>query len=101
MRLTDVHVHHVKNLDDLGLMGPDTTYIHCTDSTDEELDLIAKTGGPAPGGPLFQKLIGDREPPTRPRVGRGARRALGIAPRLLRPPGEGPHSPPDACPQRH
>jgi cytosine/adenosine deaminase-related metal-dependent hydrolase len=38
MRLTGVHVHHVKTLSDLGLMGPDTTYIHCTDSTDEELD---------------------------------------------------------------
>ena len=44
MRLTDVHVHHVLALHELGLMGPDTIYIHCTDSTDEELDLIA---GPA------------------------------------------------------
>jgi len=40
MRLTGVHVHHVKTLHELGLMGPDTTYIHCTDSTDEELDLL-------------------------------------------------------------
>ena len=44
MRLTGVHVHHVLTLHELGLMGPDTIYIHCTDSTDEELDLIA---GPA------------------------------------------------------
>ena len=41
MRLTGVHVRHVQNLHELGLMGPDTTYIHCTDSTDGELDLIA------------------------------------------------------------
>src|SRR5206468_11245875 len=39
MRLTSIHVTHVKNLQDLGLLGDDTTYIHCTDSTDEELDL--------------------------------------------------------------
>ena len=41
MRLTGIHVNHVKNLHELGLMGDDTTYIHCTDSTDEELDWIA------------------------------------------------------------
>ena len=58
MRLTGVHVHHVKNLDDLGLLGPDTTYIHCTDSTDEELDLIAKTGGTASVAPYVEMLMG-------------------------------------------
>ena len=47
MRLSGVHVNHVKNIHDLGLLGPDTTYIHCTDSTDEELDLIAESGGSA------------------------------------------------------
>ena len=46
MRLTGVHVQpRARRCNELGLMGPDTTYIHCTDSTDEELDLIAKTGG--------------------------------------------------------
>src|SRR6266542_1646461 len=40
MRLTSIHVNHVKNMHDLGLLGDDTTYIHCTDSTDEELVLL-------------------------------------------------------------
>ena len=48
MRLTGVHVNHVLTLNQLGLMGPDTTYIHCTDSTDEEFDLIAKTAAGRP-----------------------------------------------------
>ena len=55
-----VHVTHVKNMDDLGLLGPDTTYIHCTDSTDEELDLIASTGGSASIAPVRRDADGPR-----------------------------------------
>ena len=62
MRLTGVHVHHVLTLNQLGLMGADTTYIHCTDSTDEELDLVAKTGGSASVAPFVEMLMGYRVP---------------------------------------
>ena len=64
MRLTGVHVNHVKNISDLGLLGPDTTYIHCTDSTDEELDLIAESGGTASVAPYVEMLMGHGHPPT-------------------------------------
>ena len=64
MRLTGVHVNHVLSLHQLGLMGPDTTYIHCTDSTDEELDLIASTGGSASVAPFVEMLMGHGVPPT-------------------------------------
>ena len=64
MRLSGVHVNHVKNIDDLGLLGPDTTYIHCTDSTDEELDLIAESGGSASVAPYVEMLMGHGHPPT-------------------------------------
>src|SRR5207302_9575248 len=47
MRLTDVHVTHVKTLYELGLMGDDTPYIQGTDSTDEALRMIAADGGTA------------------------------------------------------
>jgi len=78
MRLTGVHVSHVKTLSDLGLMGPDTTYIHCTDSTDEELDLIASTGGTASVAPYVEMLMGHGVPPTGRLVARGVRPSLSI-----------------------
>ncbi len=78
MRLTGVHVNHVKTLDELGLMGPDTTYIHCTDSTDEELDLIAASGGTASVAPYVEMLMGHGVPPTGRLVARGVRPSLSI-----------------------
>src|SRR5262249_55382624 len=78
MRLTGVHVHHVLSLNELGLMGPDTTYIHCTDSTDQELDLIAKTGGSASVAPFVEMLMGHGVPPTGRLVARGVRPSLSI-----------------------
>jgi cytosine/adenosine deaminase-related metal-dependent hydrolase len=78
MRLTGVHVNHVLTLSQLGLMGPDTTYIHCTDSTDEELDLIAKSGGTASVAPFVEMLMGHGVPPTGRLVARGVRPSLSI-----------------------
>ena len=45
MRLHTLHYTPVKDMHDLGLMGPDVCYIHMTDLTDQELDWIAETGG--------------------------------------------------------
>jgi 5-methylthioadenosine/S-adenosylhomocysteine deaminase len=78
MRLTTVHVTHVKNLHDLGLLGPDTTYIHCTDSTDEELDFIAETGGTASIAPYVEMLMGHGPPPTGRLLRRGVRPSLSV-----------------------
>src|SRR4029078_9131027 len=41
MPLHNVHYTPVKDMHDLGLMGPDVCYIHMTDLTDEDLDWIA------------------------------------------------------------
>jgi 5-methylthioadenosine/S-adenosylhomocysteine deaminase len=78
MRLTGIHVNHVKNLHDLGLMGDDTTYIHCTDSTDEELDWIAETGGTASVAPYVEMLMGHGPPPTGRLMARGVRPTLSV-----------------------
>ena len=78
MRLTGVHVNHVKTLGELELLGPDTTYIHCTDSTDEELDLIASSGGTASVAPYVEMLMGHGVPPTGRLVARGVRPSLSI-----------------------
>jgi 5-methylthioadenosine/S-adenosylhomocysteine deaminase len=73
-----VHVHHVQTLGELGLMGPDTTYIHCTDSTEEELDLIASSGGSTSVAPYVEMLMGHGVPPTGRLVARGVRPSLSI-----------------------
>jgi 5-methylthioadenosine/S-adenosylhomocysteine deaminase len=78
MRLTNVHVHHVLTLHELGLMGPDTIYIHCTDSTDEELDLIATTGGSASLAPYVEMVMGHGVPPTGRLLARGVRPSLSV-----------------------
>ena len=78
MRLTGVHVNHVLGMRDLGIMGPDTTYIHCTDSTDEELDLIAETGGTASIASYVELLMGHGRPPTGRLLERGVRPSLSV-----------------------
>jgi 5-methylthioadenosine/S-adenosylhomocysteine deaminase len=78
MRLTDVEVQHVKNISDLGLLGDDTTYIHCTDSTDEELDLIAESGGTTSIAPYVEMLMGHGPPPTGKLLSRGVRPSLSV-----------------------
>jgi 5-methylthioadenosine/S-adenosylhomocysteine deaminase len=78
MRLTDVEVTHVKNISDLGLLGDDTTYIHCTDSTDEELDMIAESGGTASVAPYVEMLMGHGPPPTGKLLERGVRPSLSV-----------------------
>jgi cytosine/adenosine deaminase-related metal-dependent hydrolase len=78
MRLTGIHVTHVKNIDDLGLMGPDTCYIHCTDSTDEELDLIKESGGTASVAPYVELLMGHGRPPTGRLLSRGVQVSLSV-----------------------
>jgi cytosine/adenosine deaminase-related metal-dependent hydrolase len=78
MRLTSVHVNHVLGMNELGIMGPDTTYIHCTDSTDEELDLIAETGGSTSVAPYVEMLMGHGVPPTGRLLERGLRPSLSV-----------------------
>jgi 5-methylthioadenosine/S-adenosylhomocysteine deaminase len=78
MRLTGVHVNHILGMRDAGVMGPDTTYIHCTDSTDEELDLIAETGGSASIAAYVELLMGHGRPPTGRLLERGVRPSLSV-----------------------
>ena len=78
MRLTTIHVEHITNINDLGLMGDDTTYIHCTDSTDAELDLIAATGGSASVASFVEMLMGHGPPPTGRLLARGVRPTLSV-----------------------
>jgi 5-methylthioadenosine/S-adenosylhomocysteine deaminase len=78
MRLHTVHVTHIKNMEQLGLLGPDITFIHCTDSTDEELDLVAQTGGTVSIAPYVEMLMGHGHPPTGKLIARGVRPSLSV-----------------------
>ena len=54
----------VSQLDDMGLLGPDTTYIHCNYLSDEEFRLIADSGGKVSIAPSVEMYMGHGTPPT-------------------------------------
>ena len=68
----------VKQLDDLGLLGPDTTYIHCNYLSDEEFRLIADTGGKVSIAPTVEMIMGHGTPPTARALAHGLRPSLSI-----------------------
>jgi cytosine/adenosine deaminase-related metal-dependent hydrolase len=53
----------VKCLGDLGLLGPDTTYIHCCHFSDEEWQLVKDTGGKISIAPQVELQMGHGWPP--------------------------------------
>jgi 5-methylthioadenosine/S-adenosylhomocysteine deaminase len=59
-----------------GLLGPDLIYVHCNTCTDEELRLIAGTGGHVSISPRIEMQMGHGYPAT------GRLRAAGIEPSL-------------------
>lgn len=78
MRLHNLHYNPVKDMHDLGLMGPDNTYIHCTDLSDQELDWIAETGGTVSIAPYVEMLMGHGRPPIGKLLARGVRSSLSV-----------------------
>ncbi len=68
----------VKQLDELGLLGPDTTYIHCNYLSDEEFQLIADTGGKVSIAPTVEMIMGHGTPPTAKALAHGLRPSLSI-----------------------
>jgi len=68
----------VRQLNDLGLLGPDTTYIHCNYLSDEEFQLIADTGGKVSIAPTVEMIMGHGTPPTARALAHGLRPSLSI-----------------------
>jgi 5-methylthioadenosine/S-adenosylhomocysteine deaminase len=68
----------VKQLDDLGLLADDTTYIHCNYLSDEEFKLIADTGGKISIAPTVEMIMGHGTPPTAKALAFGLRPSLSI-----------------------
>jgi 5-methylthioadenosine/S-adenosylhomocysteine deaminase len=68
----------VKHLDKLGLLGPDTTYIHCCYLTDEEWRLLADSGGTVSIAPQIELQMGHGWPPVLKSLEYGRRPSLSI-----------------------
>jgi 5-methylthioadenosine/S-adenosylhomocysteine deaminase len=68
----------VSQLNELGLLGPDTTYIHCNYLSDDEFRLIADTGGKISIAPSVEMAMGHGTPPTAKALAHGLRPSLSI-----------------------
>ena len=68
----------VKQLSELGLLGPDTTYVHCCYLSDEEWGLVADSGGMVSIAPLVEMQMGHGSPPTLRSLRQGLRPSLSI-----------------------
>lgn len=61
-----------------GLMGPDTTYIHCTTLNDEEVQMIVDTGGTISLAVPVEALMGHGLVPTQRFLDRGLAPSLSV-----------------------
>jgi 5-methylthioadenosine/S-adenosylhomocysteine deaminase len=68
----------VKRLNELGLLGPDTTYVHCCYFSEEEWQLVADTGGTISIAPQVEVQMGHGHPPTMKAIEYGLRPSLSI-----------------------
>jgi 5-methylthioadenosine/S-adenosylhomocysteine deaminase len=68
----------VKQLHELGLLGPDTTYVHCCYLSDEEWRLLADSGGTVSIAPQIEVQMGHGWPPVMKSIEYGLRPSLSI-----------------------
>jgi cytosine/adenosine deaminase-related metal-dependent hydrolase len=68
----------IKTLNDYGLLGPDTTYVHCCHFSDEEWQLVKDTGGKISVAPQVEMQMGHGWPPLLQSRKLGLRPSLSI-----------------------
>ncbi|KAA0940117.1 amidohydrolase family protein [Streptomyces apricus] len=68
----------VRRLHGLGLLGPDTTYVHCCHLSDEEWRLVADSGGTVSVAPQVETQMGHGWPPLAKAIEHGLRPSLSI-----------------------
>jgi cytosine/adenosine deaminase-related metal-dependent hydrolase/ribose/xylose/arabinose/galactoside ABC-type transport system permease subunit len=61
-----------------GLLGPDTTYIHCTTLNDTELQMIVDTGGTVSLATPVEMMMGHGMPPIQKFLDRGLKPSLSV-----------------------
>jgi cytosine/adenosine deaminase-related metal-dependent hydrolase/ribose/xylose/arabinose/galactoside ABC-type transport system permease subunit len=68
----------VQEMGEAGLLGPDTTYIHCTTLNDTEIQMIVDTGGTVSLATPVEMMMGHGMPPIQKFLDRGLRPSLSI-----------------------
>ena len=68
----------VQEFGEAGLLGPDTTYIHCTTLNDTEIQMIVDTGGTVSLAAPVEMMMGHGMPPIQKFLDRGLSPSLSI-----------------------
>ncbi len=68
----------VQEMGQAGLLGPDTTYIHCTTLNDTEIQMIVDTGGTVSLASPVEMMMGHGMPPIQKFLDRGLAPSLSI-----------------------
>ncbi len=68
----------VQEMGEAGLLGPDTTYIHCTTLNDIEIQMIVDTGGTVSLATPVEMMMGHGMPPIQKFLDRGLNPSLSI-----------------------
>ncbi len=68
----------LQELGDGGILGPDTTYIHCTTLNDTEIQMIVDTGGSVSIATPVEMMMGHGMPPIQKFLDRGLRPSLSV-----------------------
>ncbi|WP_213450126.1 amidohydrolase family protein [Rhizomonospora bruguierae] len=68
----------VKQLDGLGLLGPDTTYVHCCYFSEQEWGLVRDSGGTVSVAPQIELQMGHGWPPVMKAIEYGLKPSLSI-----------------------
>jgi cytosine/adenosine deaminase-related metal-dependent hydrolase/ribose/xylose/arabinose/galactoside ABC-type transport system permease subunit len=68
----------VQEMGEAGLLGPDTTYIHCTTLNDTEIQMIVDTGGTVSLASPVEMMMGHGMPPVQKFLDRGLHPSLSV-----------------------
>lgn len=68
----------VEEMGKAGLLGPDTTYIHCTTLNDTEIQMIVDTGGTVSLASPVEMMMGHGMPPIQKLLDRGLSPSLSV-----------------------
>ncbi len=68
----------IQRFGEAGLLGPDTTYIHCTSLNDTEIQMVVDTGGTVSLASPVEMMMGHGMPPIQKFLDRGLRPSLSI-----------------------
>jgi 5-methylthioadenosine/S-adenosylhomocysteine deaminase len=68
----------VQEIGAAGLLGPDTTYIHCTTLNDTEIQMIVDSGGTVSLASPVEMMMGHGMPPIQKFLDRGLRPSLSV-----------------------